>query len=292
MAKPRKSNTTTQKEADALIISRDEFTQKLNDQIKVGEELFGREVTSHPMYSKLKEDFNLWDDYNAELIKQSFNNEDNQYYRDYTYYFGLSVAGGRETFQDIVNSLKADINKHLKRLKTLVIKVPLIKCEVDSPKSTALIDYNVPVGNDVFIVHGHDTALQQMVARTLETLGLNPIILSEQPNQGNTVIEKFEQHSSTSSFAIVLLTPDDEGKSIKDTVLQKRARQNVILELGYFIGKIGRKRVLPLYIEGVELPSDITGVVYTLVDVTKRWQFELVKELKAAGYAVDANKIL
>jgi predicted nucleotide-binding protein len=148
--------------------------------------------------------------------------------------------------------------------------------------------------NKVFIVHGHNEEMKQTVARTVEKLGLESIILHEQANQGKTIIEKFEKHSYEASFAIVLLSSDDKGCTVNyfPAAAKFRARQNVILELGYFIGKLGRERVLVIYKESkdFELPSDITGVLYISYD--KNWKFELVKELQACGYKVDANKIL
>jgi|SRR5690625_125467 len=144
---------------------------------------------------------------------------------------------------------------------------------------------------DVFIVHGHNEELKEKVARTIEKLKLNPVILHEQSNEGQTVIEKFEKHSNV-DFAVILLTYDDFGNVKSDSNQNKRARQNVILELGYFIARIGRKKVMPLYEQGVELPSDISGILYTLIDETENWKFRLVKELKAAGFNVDANDII
>lgn len=119
---------------------------------------------------------------------------------------------------------------------------------------------------DVFLVHGHDNAVKESVARFLEKLDLRPIILHEQPNKGRTIIEKFEAHSDV-GFAVVLLTPDDVGavKAEADRV-NPRARQNVILELGYFTGKLGRARVCALYTGEVEIPSDIHGVIYIRFD--------------------------
>jgi predicted nucleotide-binding protein len=149
--------------------------------------------------------------------------------------------------------------------------------------------------NRIFIVHGHDEAMKQAVARTLERLGLEPIILHEQPNQGRTVIEKFTDYSDV-SFAVVLLSPDDmaypRAQSPKEA--KPRARQNVILELGFFLGQLGRNRVFILRQEDkdFEMPSDYSGVVYTPYDSPGRWQFDLIKELKACGYDVDANKLL
>lgn len=145
--------------------------------------------------------------------------------------------------------------------------------------------------SSIFIVHGHNTEVKQSVARVIEKLGLKPIILHEQANSGMTVIEKFEKHSNV-GFAIILLTDDDEGKSKREADLGNRARQNVILEMGYFIGKLSRSRVLPLYSEGVELPSDIHGLLYVPLDKAENWKFSIVKELNAVGYTVDANLLL
>lgn len=143
----------------------------------------------------------------------------------------------------------------------------------------------------VFVVHGHDEAVKQSVARFLEKLDLSAVILHEQPNKGRTTIEKFEAHSDV-GFAVVLLTPDDLGTVASSPhKLQQRARQNVILELGYFIGKLGRSRVCALYTEGVEIPSDIHGVVYIPYDTAGAWKVGLAKEISAAGIAVDMNRV-
>lgn len=145
--------------------------------------------------------------------------------------------------------------------------------------------------NKVFVVHGQNDAIRESVARVLEKLGLDAIILTEKPNSGKTIIEKFEKHSDV-GFAIILLTADDEGYSKKNSTKRNRARQNVILELGYFIGKLGRGRIAPIYEEDVELPSDLHGITYIAYNQSNSWRFELIRELKEAGYKVDANKIL
>jgi hypothetical protein len=152
-----------------------------------------------------------------------------------------------------------------------------------------------PSAKDIFIVHGHDEAMKAKAARTLEKLGLAPIILHEKPNQGRTIIEKFSDYSAV-GFAVVLLSPDDVGRlrSAPPDALRPRARQNVIFELGFFLGRLGRDRVLALYAptEDFELPSDYSGVLFVPFDPSGRWQFDLVKELKAADYDVDANVLL
>jgi predicted nucleotide-binding protein len=144
------------------------------------------------------------------------------------------------------------------------------------------------ISKKIFFVHGHAGEPREAVARFLEQLGLEPIILHEQANQGRTIIEKFEVHADV-GFAVVLLTPDDVGGPVgKDQ--QPRARQNVVLELGYFIGRLTRARVCALKAGDIELPSDILGIVWTPFDAG--WKQALATELKAAGYEIDWNKVM
>lgn len=145
----------------------------------------------------------------------------------------------------------------------------------------------------VFLVHGQDSGSQNIAARFIEKLDLKLIILHEQPNQGRTIIEKFQDYSDV-AFAVVLLTPDDRGglASIPYDSQNQRARQNVIFELGYFIGRLGRNRVCALYSEDVEIPSDYSGVLFIKFDKDGAWRLSLAKEIKAAGINIDMNKAL
>lgn len=143
----------------------------------------------------------------------------------------------------------------------------------------------------IFIVHGHNEAVLHETARFLERIDQDIIILREQPNEGRTIIQKFEDYADV-GFAVVLLTGDDRGGSAKAAYEDQslRARQNVILELGYFLGRLGRNRVCALFQKGVEIPSDYSGVLYIELDQHGGWRFSLAKELKAAGLSVDMNK--
>ena len=142
----------------------------------------------------------------------------------------------------------------------------------------------------VFIVHGHDEAARVSVARFLEIIGFEAIILHEQANRGRTIIEKFEAHGDV-GFAVVLLTPDDRGGGADQTELQQRARQNVILEWGYFIGRLGRSHVCAIKKGDIELPSDILGVVWEPFDERGAWKQKLAKELEEAGFEIDWRKV-
>jgi predicted nucleotide-binding protein len=140
----------------------------------------------------------------------------------------------------------------------------------------------------VFIVHGHDKLALTETAVFFRQLGLTPIILSLQANEGKTIIEKIESHSNV-GFGVVLYTPCDVGAK-EGNELQPRARQNVVFEHGFLIGKIGRKNVAALLKDKVEVPNDISGVVYIKMDDYQRWHIELAKELKSSGYDIDMNR--
>ena len=137
---------------------------------------------------------------------------------------------------------------------------------------------------NIFIVHGHDKEMKLEVKDYVSSdLDLNPIVLNDLPNQGRTIIEKFEFYSKTTEFAIILLSPDDIGGKGIDS-LQKRARQNVLFEFGYFVSMLGRDKVFALLKDEVEKPSDIDGVLY--IPFNNDWKFNLLKELKNAGAPV------
>lgn len=151
----------------------------------------------------------------------------------------------------------------------------------------------LPKQNSVFLVHGHDEGAKHGVARFLEQLGIVPVILQEQINRGMTVIEKFEDFASRAGFAVVLMTPDDYGYAVNAEQNKKhRPRQNVVLELGYFAAKLGRDKTFVLTKGGIEMPSDVLGLVYESMDSSEGWKVKLARELKAAGFQVDMNRAL
>ena len=140
----------------------------------------------------------------------------------------------------------------------------------------------------VFIVHGHDDALKEQIARFIEKLDLEAIILDERASGGKTIIEKIEHYSNV-SFGIILYTECDIGGKDLDS-LQPRARQNVVFEHGYLNGKIGRENVVALIKGNVEKPNDISGVVY--ISTFDNWQIKLAREMKESGYSINMDKII
>ena len=141
----------------------------------------------------------------------------------------------------------------------------------------------------IFISYGQDKEAKMTVPKFVESLGLKPITLDQQPSKGQTIIDKFEEQSDEAGFAIVLLTPDDVGSSKATGKRKPRARQDTIFELGYFLGGLGGERVCALYKEGVELPSDIRDVAYVPMDSDDDWKLKLRQGMHKAGLPVDMS---
>jgi predicted nucleotide-binding protein len=172
--------------------------------------------------------------------------------------------------------------------------------KASKPAKTPITVSSVPAsavaGPDkrVFIVYGHDTTSRDGLELVLRRMGLEPIVLGNLPASGDTIIEKLEhylQEHGNVGFACVLLTPDDQGhKSGKSEEIRYRARQNVILELGMVLAKLGRRRVAILTKESVEHPSDIAGLIYrTFKERVEEISGILFKDLEAAGYRPDTK---
>lgn len=158
-----------------------------------------------------------------------------------------------------------------------------------NPKTTEISKSEPLDKSKVFIVHGHDNEAKLEIARFIEQMGFEPIILHEQANKGMTIIEKIEEYSNV-GFGIVLYTPCDIGyDKDKETEKMARARQNVVFEHGYLISKLGRNNVCALVKPSVETPNDISGIVYIPFDSNGGWKIPLAKEMKSSGYEIDFN---
>ena len=190
---------------------------------------------------------------------------------------GIAPRERQKHLSDSVSESVATLQSALKLLNERLEDVPPPLASESNPPAVR--------SRRIFVVHGHDEAAKLSIARFLEQLKFEAIILHEQPNQGRTIIEKIEGYSDV-GFAVVLLTPDDE--CIAPIGNRRRARQNVILELGYFIALLGRGCVAALKKGEVELPSDVMGVVYTDFDERGAWKMDLARELNAAGYNIAA----
>jgi predicted nucleotide-binding protein len=241
-------------------------------------------------HSEVENEEQGWQNLTLNILTHGFGADSNNVRQFYTatsageYYMGgMSEQLIQQNFTKRIEALAATLKSSLTEFELMGVGDETVASAGEGVLSAKLDS------RDVFLVHGHDEAAKEAVARFLEKLDLHPIILHEKPNMGRTVIEKFEAHSDV-GFAVVLLTPDDEGGPALSGRQLKRARQNVILELGYFIGKLGRARVCALYKEGVEIPSDIHGVLYVPYDASNGWRLKLANEIKAAGVKVDMNR--
>lgn len=143
----------------------------------------------------------------------------------------------------------------------------------------------------IFVVHGRDGNAETKVELFLRHLQLEPIVLHRLPNNGRHLLQKFTEEAAGASFAVVIMTPDDEG-GLPGQTPQRRARQNVVFELGFFIGALKTANVAALYVPGVELPSDFNGIGYIPFDETDKWKNDLAKEIIAAGVPLDPHSVL
>jgi hypothetical protein len=157
---------------------------------------------------------------------------------------------------------------------------------VDTQPKEEMIEKNI-VGNKIFIVHGLDNELKREVQLFVERCDLDSVVLHECPSKGRTIIDKLIEESMDACYIIALLSPDDE---LADG--NNRARQNVILEIGYFLGRLGKSKVRMLKKGEVEIPSDLHGILYTDFDARGAWKIELAKELNAVGISVDGKKVI
>ena len=228
------------------------------------------------------------DDAVREFTKISFSPPSPQTYALAEAFFG--PGSPRMTDQD---ALDIGLSKASELLNSMIEEIEDFWDDGDRMQHTA----SPPRGGQIdsgkiFLVHGRDEGPKHEVARFIGVLGLDPVILDEQADRGRTIIAKFEEEARKVGFAVVLLTPDDEARlQGSETEFSPRARQNVIFELGYFARALGRKKVCALTKGEIEKPSDYDGVVYIPFDDSGGWKQKLLKELKAAGFDVDANRV-
>ena len=270
-----------------LLYSRDDARHQLRGRIQKGNDILSKVelITNGSEFTRLRQDYYTWSDFNEELLKRMFSSD--TYYEEYR---GFPIAVGFNTLKEKVSELKSDMESDVRTLDSIMTRLELIP---ESPRTTSSSEAAIRRGSDVFIVHGSDDGAKDAVARFVGQFDIKCIILNEQPNSGRTIIEKFEDSTDYSNvgFAVVLMTPDDIGaRAVEGEDSNFRARQNVIFELGFFVGKLGRKHVCALRKGDVEIPSDYSGVMYIEMDDSDGWKLLLAKELKSAGIPIDLNK--
>ena len=177
-------------------------------------------------------------------------------------------------------------------VSTMIEDIELSQAEsanVDSNDKVAKKNENK--SRNVFIVHGHEEHIRVEVEAFLRCIGYEPIVLFKEPNKGQTIIEKIETNANDVCYSIVLYTPCDLGRDKNSEEEKPRARQNVVFEHGYMCALLGRKYVCALCSEGVEIPGDLSGIIYTKYDSSGAWKYDIAKDMKAIGLSVDITSV-
>jgi predicted nucleotide-binding protein len=167
-----------------------------------------------------------------------------------------------------------------------------LEANARTPQPDATAQAPASHSRKVFLVHGRDNEAKNEVARFLDKIGLETIILHERPNVGRHLLTKFQEEAGDVAFAVVLITPDDTCSGRPGEPQRGRPRQNVVFELGFFIGKLGTSQVAALVKGEAERPSDFDGVGYITMDQGGGWKLQLARELKSANVPFDHSSVL
>ncbi len=267
-----------------LTIPRAELDRRLEERIAQGDEFLARPIPSTEDLRAARGAFYTWSEYNETLLRRSFSTSElADGYKRQPAAGVFAIGGGPPPLTERIEDFHEDVRRRVRRLSSIKDRLELYEERAIAPHSSSSRSA-ATAGTTIFVVHGRDEGPKQSVARFIQQVSnLGPVILHEQPNSGRTIIEKFEDNADTAAFAIVLLTGDDEGGLSGSGERHRRARQNVVFELGFFVGRLGRTRVAVLYEEGVELPSDASGVLYTRIDPGGAWKVELARRCEQRG---------
>ncbi len=272
------------KKSDYYLLENKEIViETISGKINTANDSLRTPINNDEDLKKIKKSHTAWKDYIKEYLNRVFSNGTiSEAFATSSLSMAISInpSLGRTT-----SDFKESFEKEIAYLESLIERIDLIPVRNDSSNNGT----NHPLNNNIFIVHGQRHEIKSEVARFIERIKLQAIILDEQANEGKTIIEKFEHYSSTCRTAIVILTADD--LVVNDGALEPsyRARQNVILELGYFLSSLKREGVIALYEEKVEIPSDFYGVLY--IPLKDDWKFKVARELKKRGLDIDLNAL-
>jgi len=277
-----------------LLISRDEAKSKLQERIQKGLEIKQSEINSREAFDVAKNEYSKWNSFNTELFKRVFTTE--ELAQEYSRWVGGVVLMREQSLGEKIVDLYKDIDQKIHRIDSIIERLELIPLSSVTSSATTETEqqaHTISKTKKVFVVHGHDEIAKTNLEVFLHEIGLDPIVLHRQADEGLTIIEKFEKHSDV-GYAFILLTPDeityikaDEVKSDDKREKEFRARANVIFEFGYFVGKLGRSRVCCLYTGDVSLPSDVSGMIYKkFTSNIEEVAYSIIKDLKASGYAI------
>ena len=294
MARKPTAKSVEPKKTAELTMTRDEAKAKLQDRIEKGMELKRVQVNTPQSYEIAKNEYSKWNSFNAELLKRMFTTEELS--TEYSWWGVVAMSMGRPSLGEQIAKLNKDVDDKIHRIDSIIERLELfpLTSALQSEAEDANLDAGPPSRSKrVFVVHGHDEVAKTNLEVFLHEIGLEPVVLHRQADEGMTVIEKFEKHSDV-GYAFILLTPDevaylkaDAEKPDEQRKKENRARPNVIFEFGYFVGKLGRARVCCLYTGDVALPSDVHGMIYKRFgNSIDEVAYSIIKDLKASGYAI------
>ncbi|TWP45972.1 hypothetical protein FKR81_37765 [Lentzea tibetensis] len=279
-----------------LAVSSEDLEPKLLGREEIGQALLDLPRTTQSEIETFKQQYFEWDDFNVALLEASFKSSGWMTTTPVSDYrsVGAQIIDIRLTKAvpgipaDRIDAVLNDIRAKCGVLRSIANRLEVYPRDDSDGQSESLASS----GSAIFIVHGHALLLRENVRRFLERVTERQVIvLEDEANQGHDVLEKLLKSAEQAAYAVVLLTGDDEGRKLGDGEWRPRARQNVVLELGLFLGMLGRSKVAALYEGGVEIPSDFAGVVYISLD-SEGWKMKLATELKNAGIEVDLNKAI
>lgn len=293
MATRRPSTTLTQKPNVELAMPRNEAKARLQERIEKGLELKQNPVKTIESYEVLTNSYSKWNSFNSTLLKTVFTTDEMAKEYDYS---AIGFMSMREpSLVEKIAEVHKNIEKKIHRIDSIIERLELIPT-LSIAKGVGHLQessFSAPQTKKVFVVHGRDEIAKTNLEVFLHEIGLDPIVLHRQADEGMTVIEKFEKHSDV-GYAFIILTPDEvaylaaeESKTDSERTKEFRSRANVIFEFGYFVGKLGRSRVCCLYTGDVTLPSDVSGMIYKRYEKSiEEVAYSVIKDLKASGYAV------
>lgn len=275
-----------------LIVSVDVMTQKIDTQTEKGEEIQALPRNTAAEVSILQARFFSWDEYTSTLLENSFDikgavtlSPRNEFGASDIDIFDIKM-GVPKTVQYVSATISSLLTKKLRVLESIRERLEIWH---EAPLPAKML----ASGEAIFLVHGHDHESREYVRNfLLRCSSREVIVLDEKPGGGADILGKLLSNAQKAAYSVILLTGDDEGRAAGSSDWQKRARQNVILELGLFIGLLGRDKVMVLYEPGVEIPSDYLGVTYVELDNNKAWRIGLVGELRNAGIEASLDKTL
>lgn len=266
---------------------------RLSDATKAGQQLLSGAPASGDDLKKFREDYLSWETRTSAILETAFNVSGFMTTSPKDEFMGTAVSlldlkiSSTIIPAERLPEVVTDIREKIRVLNSITARLDVYMPPSDATSPVSQATSDAPI----FLVHGRDLGRRELVRRFLETVtDRSVIVLAEQPNQGQDLLNKLLRNAQQVGFAVILLTADDVGGLSADDQ-EPRARQNVVFELGLFIGLLGREKVAVLNDPKIELPTDFSGVGYIPIQ-GESWQIELARELKSADIAVSLDRTL